>query len=111
MDQKTRQSAIAAYRERKSSMGVYAVRCVPGNQIWVGDTLTLATVQNRHWFALRHGSHQNPEMQAAWVRAGEAGFTYEILEEIDPDEPPYRRATLLAQKRRDWCVRLGAPPI
>lgn len=111
MDHEVRKSAIAAYKERKPKLGIYAVRCAPGNHVWVGDCLTLDTMQNRHWFALRHGSHPNPALQAAWERHGEAGFSYEILEEIDPDDPPYRRAAILKQRRQDWCVTLGATAI
>lgn len=39
-----RKAAIVAYKERKPVAGVYAVRCAPTGEIWVGATLTIGTV-------------------------------------------------------------------
>ena len=50
-----RKAAIAAYKKRKSAAGIYAVRCAPTGQTWIGQTLNLETIQNRIWFSLRAG--------------------------------------------------------
>ena len=65
-----RKAAIAAYKKRKSAAGIYAIRCVPTGQSWVGQTLNLETIQNRIWFSLRAGGHSNRELQRAWVAHG-----------------------------------------
>ena len=42
-----RKAAIAAYKKRKSAAGIYAVRCAPTGESWIGQTLNLETIQNR----------------------------------------------------------------
>jgi hypothetical protein len=46
-----RKAAIAACKKRKTAAGIYAVRCAPTGQTWVGQTLNLETIQNRIWFS------------------------------------------------------------
>jgi hypothetical protein len=31
-----RKAAVAAYKERKSACGIYALRCGPSGEVWVG---------------------------------------------------------------------------
>jgi hypothetical protein len=52
-----RKAAIAAYKERKTFAGVFAIRCKASPQAWVGQTPNLEKIQNRIWFTLRQGSH------------------------------------------------------
>ena len=65
-----RKAAIAAYKKRKSAAGIYAVRCAPTGESWIGQTLNLETIQNRIWFSLRAGGHSNRELQHAWTAHG-----------------------------------------
>ncbi len=57
--------------------------------------IDLATIHNRIWFALDHGGHRAPGLQAAWNAHGAASYRFEELERIDPDQP--------------LCPRQGAP--
>jgi hypothetical protein len=57
MDGETRRAAVAAYKERKPRMGIYAVRCAVTGQCWVGRAMDLAKIQNRLWFTLRMGNN------------------------------------------------------
>lgn len=82
-----RKAAIAAYKERKAAPGIFAVRCLPTGEIWVGHAPDLATIKNRVWFALDHGSHRAQDLQAAWNTHGADGFGFEELERVDPDQP------------------------
>jgi hypothetical protein len=74
-----RKAAIAAYKERKSLAGIYAVRCGASGQVWVGQTLDLDKIQNRIWFTLRLGSNSNRDLQSAWTAHGADAFTFEPL--------------------------------
>ncbi len=78
-----KKAAKAAYKERKSVAGIYAVRCGASGQVWVGHTPTLGTIQNRIWFTLRQANHPDPGLQSAWAAHGPAGFAFEVLE-ADP---------------------------
>jgi hypothetical protein len=75
-----KRAARAAYKERKPSPGIYAVKCAASGQIWVGAAPTLETIQNRIWFGLRMGNSPHRKMQQAWADHGEAQFSLIELE-------------------------------
>ena len=56
MKNERRKAAIAAYKERKVVAGIYAVRCNPTGERWLGAAPNIATVQNRVWFGLQMGT-------------------------------------------------------
>jgi hypothetical protein len=56
-----RKAAIAAYKERKTAVGIYVVRCEATGEAWVGQALDLEKVPNRIWFTLQpHLVHAAP---------------------------------------------------
>lgn len=111
MKGEARRAAIAAYKERKAVVGVFAVRCAPAGAVWIGGTPNLDTIQNRIWFTLRMGSHTDADLQAAWRAHGADAFSYEILEEFDEDAPAYVRAVALKERTLHWRQALGGRPI
>lgn len=104
-----RRALVRDYKDRKVEAGVYAVRCAPTGQAWVGATPDLAIRQNGVWFALRMGGHPCASLQAAWTRHGEGAFGFEVLEVID-DEGLERlgRTMRLDERREHWRAALGA---
>ena len=106
-----RKAAIAAYKERKTAPGIFAVRCLPTGEAWVGHAPDLATIKNRIWFALDHGSHRARGLQAAWNTHGARGFGFEELERIDPDQPAYARDKALRDRTAAWMKELAAAAI
>jgi hypothetical protein len=103
-----RRAAIAAYKEKKSRAGIYALRCAASGAVWVGRTLTLETVRNRHWFALRLGTASQASLQAAWTAHGPDSFRFEVLEELPEEEMAYLRDALLKDRLAHWRAALGA---
>lgn len=103
-----KKAAIAAYKERKTAAGIYAVRCAASGQIWVGQTPNLETVQNRIWFSLRMGNSVHRDLQKAWSAHGGDYFTFEPLERLEDEESPYVRDALLKERAAHWRSRLGA---
>ena len=55
MKTEEKKAARDAYKERKQVAGIFAIRCAPSGEVWVGQTLTLLTIKNRLWFMLTHG--------------------------------------------------------
>ena len=51
MNTENRRRAIRAYKDRKLVMGIYAIRCAASGQVWVGQSRTLDTIENRLWFS------------------------------------------------------------
>lgn len=106
-----RKAAAAAYKERKTSPGIYAVRCMPTGRLWIGRALDIDAVQNRIWFTLRQGSASQRTLQAAWHELGPDAFAFEAVERLDPEALPYVRDRLLKERLAHWCATLGAEAI
>lgn len=106
-----RKDAIAEFKQRDPSRGVFAVRCAPTGRVWVGASPNLDAARNSTWFMLRAGSHRERALQDDWNAHGEAAFQFEILETLDPDLLPMSVADALKAKKQEWAARLSAPTL
>ena len=106
-----RKAAIAAYKERKSVAGIFAIRCNATSQTWVGQTPDLDKIQNRIWFTLRQGGHPCRSLQAAWTAHGADSFAFEACERLEEEETAYVRAALLKERALHWRTELGAEAV
>lgn len=111
MKTEDRKATIAAYKERKAVAGIYLIRCAASGERWAGRALDLATIGNRVWFTLRHGTHTDPVLQAAWRAHGPDGFACEAVERLEEEALAYVRNRILKQRLAHWCATLDARPI
>ncbi|WP_439815992.1 GIY-YIG nuclease family protein [Zavarzinia sp. CC-PAN008] len=111
MSSQVRRAAIAAYKERKTVPGIYAVRCAATGEAWVGSCPDVDKIQNRTWFGLKAGSFPIPSLMQAWKTHGEAAFTLEIVEQVKPAESAYLTDRLLKDRADHWRGTLLAKPI
>ena len=74
------------YKLNPQPMGVFQIRNLTNEKVFVGSSLNLDGILNRHKFALIAGSHQNKALQADWNEFGAENFAFEILEELEPRE-------------------------
>jgi len=78
------------YRETQMPMGVYAIRNLANGRVYLAASLNLEAAMNRDRFGLKLRGHPSPELQAAWQQAGEAAFSFEVLDRVKPrDEPGF----------------------
>lgn len=107
--QNNRRALMREYKEREVRAGVYAVRCAPTGEVWVGGAPDVSTRRNGVWFTLRMGGHSCASLQAAWKAQGEANFAFEVLEVLD-DKNLERlgKASLLAERKEHWRTTLSA---
>jgi hypothetical protein len=103
-----RKAAVAAYKERKVVAGIYLVRCGATGACWAGQAPDLSTIRNRVWFTLRHGSHRQRSLQAAWNAHGEAAFSFEEIERLDEKALEAGRERVMKARLAHWCAELGA---
>jgi hypothetical protein len=99
----------AAAKRQEIPMGVYAIRNQRTGEVFLGSSLNLPAILNRHRFGLTHGSHPHAGLSAAWRRDGAENFAFEILDRLTMrDEPnpdyPGELATMLAL----WVAELGS---
>ncbi|OYU16137.1 MAG: hypothetical protein CFE37_01955 [Alphaproteobacteria bacterium PA4] len=103
-----RKAAVQRWKERKPAPGIYAIRA-PDGGVWLGQSPDTTGVQNRHWFTLRHGSHANRALQAAWNTHGEEAFRFEIIEALAEEDDPIILSSQLRDALRRWRQALAAP--
>jgi len=72
------------YRETHRPMGVFQIRNLTSGKVFIGSSVNLDGILNRHRFALVAGSHQSRTLQKDWNESGAENFAFEILEEIEP---------------------------
>ncbi|ESQ78577.1 GIY-YIG nuclease family protein [Asticcacaulis sp. YBE204] len=108
MDHDEKKAAIAAYKERKSVSGIYAVICNATGEVWVGASRNLEAQQNGLWFTLRLGQHIHKPLQAAYSEHGAAAFRYEELDRVPEDYSEMACKDDLKRRKALWQARLQA---
>ncbi len=106
-----RKAAVAAYKERKVAIGIFAVRCLPTGQTWCGRALDLGAIQNRIWFMLRQNNSRHASLQAAWNEHGADAFVLEEVERLDDETLAYVRDRVLKERLAYWCAVKNAEAI
>lgn len=103
-----RREARKAYKMKVTPKGVFAVRCGPSGELWVGGSRHLDSEQNSLWFGLRVGSHRNKPLQDSWNTHGEAAFTFEVLETFEDDLSPLLLKDRFKERQKHWEQELKA---
>lgn len=85
----------------KFKIGVYQIRNVVNDKVFVDSSVNLDKIWNRHLSELRMGGHLNTSLQKEWNEFGEENFRYEIVSEIEQKDNEMvdygREAKLLAK--------------
>ena len=112
MNSEDRKAAVAAWKERKASAGIYAVRCEPSGETWVGRSPDLDAVENRLGFALRMASTPHRSLRDAARTHGAGAFRFEVLERLGADDAEgLGRDRILKARHTHWCEVLAATGI
>ena len=82
----TRKELINEYKQTKFRAGVFQIRNTVNGKLFVGNSVNLDAIWNRHLFELNFGSHKNKDLQREWNQYGEGSFVYEILSELKQDD-------------------------
>ncbi len=59
--------------------GVYGIRCVVNNKLYVGSSINMRGRCYTHLNHLRRGVHDNSYLQRAWIKHGENNFEFVVL--------------------------------
>ena len=77
------------YKNRPRNIGVFQLKNRINGKIFLGSSLNLDKAFNRLLFGLSYGDiHLNQELLKDWQQYGEANFTFEILDQLKPNEDP-----------------------
>jgi len=83
---KSKKELKDGYKEKKFKMGVFQIRNIINNKIYIDSSTDLVAIWNRHKYQLYNGLHLNITLQKEWTEFGQENFIYEILSEIKQDE-------------------------
>ena len=117
MKAEDKKAARAAYKERKSIAGVYALRCSATGEVWVGQARDVEKIWNRISFTLSSGGAMRPSgsaqsgPEAAWKAHGETAFALEVLERLDEETFDFALRSTLDERAAFWREKLAAAPI
>lgn len=95
------------YQQGHTPMGVFQIRNLSNEKVFVGSALNLPGIFNRHKFELQMGGHKNRALQADWNALGADQFAFEILDELSPVSDPahdYRTDLLFLEDM--WLEKL-----
>lgn len=92
----------------KPQMGVFIIRSLSSNQVYIEAARDLKGVMNGTAFKLKAGGHRNQRLQEAWNEKGAGVFSMEILEilEYHSDDPQNDYIDELALLKMIWEERL-----
>ena len=72
------------YQSKRRPMGVFLLRNVVNDKVFVGVGLDLLGIINSHTFQLKTGVHRNRRLQCDWNEFGGESFAFEILDQLEP---------------------------
>jgi group I intron endonuclease len=64
-------------------VAVYCIRNTANGKEYIGQSTDVVRRWRGHRAKLRYGKHDNPYLQRAWFKHGEAAFSFEIVERVD----------------------------
>jgi group I intron endonuclease len=89
---------------RLTKSGIYIIRHVESNKIYIGSAVRLNKRWNFHRFKLRQNMHENSRLQNAWNKYGEDAFEFSIIELVSDK-------TKLEERKKAWSItRKGSVP-
>lgn len=83
---KTTKELKADYKQRRFPIGVYQIRNTVNGKIYVGSSVNLDAIFNRHRLELEVGRHRSESLQQDWNAMGEEKFVFETLAQIEEKE-------------------------
>ncbi len=72
------------YKELKPDMGVYAYKCLPTGNVYLGVSQNVNAEINKTTFQLNFGGYvQSANLQSDWEKYGQSGFEISVLERLE----------------------------
>jgi group I intron endonuclease len=77
---------IKKYKQTIQPMGVYQIKNNRNGKLYIGSAKNLLGKINSHKFQLKNNLHTNQEIQKDFNEIGEEGFSFDILDSLEPRE-------------------------
>lgn len=76
------------YKLGRRQMGVFQIRNLSNEKVFIASSLNVPGFINRLKFQLNANAHPSKSLQKDWNELGSESFVFEILEEVFPREQP-----------------------
>ena len=76
------------YKETMPPVGVYVIRNLVNQRVFVGGSTNLEGAMNRDRFELQLKMHRNTKLLQDWLQYGEENFRFEVIDTIKKREDP-----------------------
>ena len=86
--EKSKKQLKQEYKQNPRPMGVFLIRNMVNDKVFVGVGLDLSGIINSHKFQLAAGVHRNRRLQNDWNEFGGESFSFEIYDQLTPREDP-----------------------
>lgn len=87
MDSERKKELMEQYRQARTQMGVYCVRCADGAPVYLGASQNLPAIFNSYRFQLQNKAFpHNRRLLADWQACGPEGGAFEVLEVLEYDK-------------------------
>src|SRR6266478_6118826 len=87
-------------------MGVFQIRNLFTDKVFVAAGIDLPGIINSHKFQLGAGTHRNQELQRDWNTLGKDHFAFEILDQMNPADDPRNSRADLVSLEEIWMKKL-----
>ena len=97
----------------KGKQGIYKILNTSTDHFYIGSAVDLQRRKSRHFSELRNKKHNNPRLQAAWSKYGEACFVFAVLEFVTDRADLYvaEDKWLRGHANTSYCYNLGMAAI
>jgi group I intron endonuclease len=65
--------------DQRIESGIYWIRCLIDNRVYVGSTINFSSRWSQHRSALNLNKHKNYRLQRVWNECGEEAFVFEVM--------------------------------
>lgn len=105
--EKARKQIKQDYKNTPKPMGVFLIRNLVSDKVFLGIGLDLPGIINRHKFQLSQGIHQNTQLQNDWNELGSRNFAFEILDQLGlASDPTFDYEEDLKSLEKLWLEKL-----
>ena len=83
---KTRKELKEEYKQKKFPMGVFQIRNIRNDKVFIDNSIDMESKWKRHKMELKFGTHRNINFQKDWNEYGEKSFVFEVLSKLKENE-------------------------
>lgn len=104
----TKRELTKQYKASLPPMGVYVIRNLVNQRVYIGASLNVDAAMNRHRFELNLNGHRNRELLRDWQQVGADNMCFEVIDLIkQQDDPAFDYKVELTSMLALWSEELG----